>query len=158
MTGRIHRDTDYFALKAATRRACEQSGRLDDSAERTRVSKAQLSKYGDPKEPGANFVPLDVAADLDAMAGDPVLARALAAVAGYDLVPMSAMPATDTHLGHLGSIAREAGEVMAGLADSLADGTVTPAEALQLDKDAAELIAALDAWRLTLHTTILKGA
>jgi len=47
---------------------------------------------------------------------------------------------------------------MGGLADSLADGTVTPTEAIRLDKEAAELIAALDAWRLTLRTTILKGA
>jgi len=96
MTGRIHRETDYFALKAGTRRACEQAGRLEDIAERTRVSKAQLSKYGDPKEPGANFVPLDVAADLDAMAGAPLLARALAALATTLCPPPPCPPRTRT--------------------------------------------------------------
>jgi len=81
-----------------------------------------------------------VIADLEAETGEPVVTRALAHLAGFDLV------SRETGDGQplprrLGCIAKEAGDVVASLANALADGTVTQAERVLVEAETQELIA-----------------
>lgn len=75
----------YQAIKAATRRLIRACGGLEDAADETRVSAQTLCLYQSPNR--SEYVPADVVADLEQVCGDPVVTRALAKAAGYDLVP-----------------------------------------------------------------------
>ena len=60
-----------FAFKAAARRAVQMAGGCNAAALVTRADAARLSRYGNLDTP--EFVPVDVAFDLDKAAGDPVM-------------------------------------------------------------------------------------
>lgn len=155
MTGRIFVSAQYAALKNAFRRACQQSGGgLRELAGMTRLSAAQLSRFGDLGSD--QWAPLDVVVDLDSLAGEPIITRALAELLGYDLVPAAgeAFPlASPTH--HLAGLARESGDVLARLADALADGRLTKAEAARIEQDLADLDAQVQAARQTFRAVVM---
>ncbi len=139
MSARQLPERDYLVLKAATRGLTKLAGGQETAAGVTRVGQQALSRYGAAQEQEA-FAPIDVIADLEAETGDPVVTRALAHLAGFDLV------ARDRGDGQplprrLGCIAKEAGDVVASLANALADGAVTPEERTQIEAETQELIA-----------------
>lgn len=158
MNGRIFTSADYAALKNALRRACLQIGSgLRDVATLTRISYGQLSKCQDLNTD--QFLPLDVALDIDSLAGEPVLTRALAARLGYDLVPTSA-PVIQAEPGqHLAGLARESGDVISRYAAALADNKLTLSELAALEADLAELDAQVQSARATgrAMAMVLRG-
>jgi hypothetical protein len=114
-TGRPFTRADYLAIKAATRRACEDVGPLNQVAGYTRVDAPILSRYGNPEE--SVFIPLDVAMDLDALSGGARILKAYAAAFGYELVHREEKGvAVECPMQHAASIADETGDVLVSLA------------------------------------------
>jgi hypothetical protein len=126
-----------YALKAATRRAVKMAGGPVAASESLRVDQGRLSKYGSNGDP--LYVPIDVAFELDKMAGDNVILRAMSDLFGFDLV---ARDVDGKAVGDLttaaGQIARESGELISDVIEASASG-VTPAKARLIDDVAADL-------------------
>jgi hypothetical protein len=132
---------DYRALKDATQEAVEKAGGCAKAGGETRVGPSYLSRYGNVHE--AMFAPVDVAAELDALAGEPVIARALAALSGYQLVKMTAANDAQTFHRHLATVSERAAGAVADLARALEDARVSPEESRALHKPVGLAIAAL---------------
>lgn len=156
MTGRIFTAADYAALKNGVRRAVKQAGGgLRELAGMTRLSSAQLSRFGDLSTD--QWVPLDVAADLDSLAGEPVITRALAEMLGFDLVSARGGVEMASVTQHLAGIARESGDVLSSFAQAVADGRITPAEAMVIERDLADLDAQVQAARATCRAIVMRA-
>jgi hypothetical protein len=135
---RPYRSYDYLALKAATRRATAEAGTLADVAKRTRLDASRLSKCGNPNE--HEFLPIDVAMDLDALAGDDRILRAWAELRGYDLHRHEINNvAVEGMARHIGAVGKESGELISEMCEAVADGKVTPAEALRIEEAAEDV-------------------
>ncbi len=76
----------YLTIKAATRNLAKLCGGVEAAATETRIEKTGVGDYGNINKMGS-FAPVDVIADLEMAAGEPVVTRALAKIAGYALVP-----------------------------------------------------------------------
>lgn len=76
----------YARIKTATKRLIKEHGTADSAAMDTRVSESQVVKYQNPHQP--DFMPADVIADLEHVAGAPHLTRLLAELSGYALVKL----------------------------------------------------------------------
>lgn len=137
MNSRPYRKEDYLALKAATRRATEDAGRLADIAERTRIDASRISNAGNPN--AAEFLPIDVAMDLDALAGDDRILRAWAEMRGYELHKIERGVAVESMSRHIGAVGKESGELISEMCEAVADGKVTPAEALRIEQAAEDV-------------------
>ena len=137
MNGRPYRKEDYLSLKAATRRATMEAGTLADIAERTRIDASRISKAGNPNE--AEFLPIDVAMDLDALAGDDRILRAWADMCGYSLHKIECNVAVENMSRHIGAVGKESGELISEMCEAVADGKVTPAEALRIEQAAEDV-------------------
>ncbi|MGD9766803.1 MAG: hypothetical protein AB7U62_04095 [Pseudolabrys sp.] len=134
-SGRPFTRADYLALKAATRRACEAAGPLATISTQTRVDAALLSRYGNPDV--ETFAPIDVAMDLDALAGGDHLLRAWAELRGYKLSRSDQHAADEAEaiVRHLAPVAKELSDVLGELANITAE---TPAAAARVEKEVAE--------------------
>lgn len=127
-----------FAFKAAFRRAVQMAGGCNAAANVTRVDAARLSRYGNIDAP--EFGPVDVGFDLDMAAGDHIILRAWADLAGFDLTPRNVEVVASECLAHAaGQVARESGELISAAIEASADGKLTPAEARRLDQEAADV-------------------
>ncbi|MCP1200083.1 hypothetical protein [Notoacmeibacter sp. MSK16QG-6] len=119
------------ALKLATRSAVEAcgGGAAVEESGATRVGRAALSRYAASQEVD-NFPPLDVALDLDAAAGQPFLARALASAQGYDLKPRAgaALASEGPVLADVVAMMMAGNRLEADLCGALADGRISAAE------------------------------
>lgn len=154
MNARIFTSADYAAIKNAVRRALRQAGGcLRELAGMTRLSAAQLSRFGDLNSD--QWVPLDVALDLDSLAGEPVITRALAGLLGYDLVPSTVIVAQGRLVEHLAGLARESGDVMVGISEALADGRLTLNELARIESDLGDLDAHVQATKATVRAKIM---
>lgn len=140
--------SDYLALKGATASLFAAAGGQSAAARTAgRVGQQQLSKYASLAEDQAEcFVPLDIVADIEAeicsRGGRPVITERLAEMAGYELVPVAA----DGKAGLLrlfGAVGRASALAMSRMAEDLADGTISPAEARQQHQDVRAWIDAL---------------
>ena len=78
-------DQQRAAIKAGFRHALKAACGGDSFCHATRVSAAQLSRYGSPEYP--DFPPADVILDLDLDLGEPSVLAALARLAGCRLTP-----------------------------------------------------------------------
>jgi hypothetical protein len=142
--GRPFTSADYLGLKAATRRACEQAG-LHKTAAHTRVDPALLSRYGNPE--ATCFAPIDVAMDLDALAGSHEILEAWADRCGFSLVPLDAEARADRGrlADHTPTLLKEFSDVVNELSQASARRTDTPAGAMRLLDELAELKAVINA-------------
>jgi hypothetical protein len=143
-----------IAFKAAVRRAVVLAGGPHAAARSTRVSAALLSHYGNIDRP--EFAPVDVCFELENLAGDPVILRALADLHGFDLV------ARDDQAERLardmtalaGSIAKESGELISTTIEAIADGKLSINEARAIDSEAADLQDKIVSIRTAARKTI----
>lgn len=139
------------ALKAVTRRGLDLAGGGGIACHSTRVNEAQLSKYASNSEDNAKaFVPIDIAVELDMLAGSPVITSHMADLLGYRLVPVA--PAGDgagdtasdmLTLGDALDIANEASDVVRRITEALADGQVCAADRRGIAGEIDEAIRAL---------------
>lgn len=128
MNTRRHTQAAYIRLKVATRRLIEACGGVESAAELCRVKKSSLSEYENRNSD--TFMPIDVALDLESFAGEPFVTRALAEETGQTVTQKDfGEGETPSCLAlAVGSIARESADVVASLADALADGVLTDQE------------------------------
>lgn len=153
--GRYLPRSDYMAIKAATRDLMAECGGVTRCAQVTRSDAGNLSRYGNPQE--GQFMPLDVAADLEAECGDPIVTRCLASLSHVGLVdrPRPVRPAD--HVRAIGDIAREVADVISAQSSAAADGVIDESEAAEVVKEALEAIAALEGL-IALHRSAHVGA
>lgn len=142
--GRVFPACSYMALKAAFRRLTKAVGGQESAATITRVDFQRIGRYGRAHE--AMFAPVDVVADLEADAGEPMVTRALADLQGYLLVPKPPTQGDAEWVEHLGALAKEAGEAIAKLGQAFAHGgTITADEVrdMELRREVAEAMEVL---------------
>jgi hypothetical protein len=138
VNGRPYSRADYLAIKSATRRACEDAGPLHEIAANTRSDPSQLSRYGNPEK--SEFIPLDVALDLDALSGGDRLLRAWAELRGYGLVRDEKGVAVEDMNRHIGAVGVETGELISEMCNSIADNVITPREAEAIERRAEDVL------------------
>ena len=118
------RDADE--LKRASTQLVERAGGVSEAARLTqatpsRVSEA-ISQFHD-----ARWLSLIQVADLECATGEPVITRALAGMAGFELVARERAPQIDMHR-HLTHIITECGDVERQLSTALQDGHIDAGE------------------------------
>jgi hypothetical protein len=140
MTRQIpQRDAD--ALKTASHALVDKAGGVAKAAALTATSHSRLSEAASPWHDN-RWLSLIHIADLECVAGDPVITRALADMAGYDLVPKAGGRAEDMHQ-HLAHIVTEMSDVSAQLSVAMTDGKMTAKEARQLKQEAQQAVERL---------------
>jgi hypothetical protein len=122
---RPHGPVTYAGLATATKRLIAELGGLEAAASVTRVRPPQLSDYGSPHV--AQYMPADVIADLETVAGRPLLTEALARLQGYALLPLSPRGPDDLAL-HLARIGQGVGVLFGRVSEALLDGTIDAGE------------------------------
>lgn len=126
-TGRYLPQRDYDRLAVATHQLVDHDkvgGCKRAAQDITRGDAARLSRYGNKHE--TMRAPIDVVADLEAAAGEPVVTRVLADLAGYHLVPKCVASADRADvLNHLSATMARFSvlhqEAMAAIADDTVD-------------------------------------
>ncbi|MGE0178960.1 MAG: phage regulatory CII family protein [Sphingomonas sp.] len=138
-----------LALKHAARALVGAAGGVEAAARYCRAGKSQLSDYGHRHV--AAFMPIDVVADLEAIA-PPHVTRMLAREAGYVLIALPAADLPETAWSqHGATLLREVGDCAAGLGEALASGNdVDAAEAARLLIEADQMIDAAVGFREAL--------
>ena len=146
--GRAFPSSAYLSIKAGFRRLTKAVGGQESAASITRVDYQRIGRYGRPHE--GMFPPVDVIADLEADAGDPIVTRILAGLQGHILIPLPPADADPAWVAHLGALGKEAGEAIARLSEALADdGKITADEVRDMNlrdevREAMEVLARID--------------
>jgi hypothetical protein len=151
---RPHDGAIYIALKTASKLAVELAGpTLNEVCRRTRLDPATLSRAGNTTE--TNFVPIDVAIDLDFLATDPVICRQMARALGYDLVPVSPVPSPTQDLSiHAGHAAKEVGELVSAVVEAVALNKLNPRKAREILDEANDAESVISAIKHVMHGVI----
>jgi hypothetical protein len=92
MDARTFGKDTYRRLKRRTDQLIDACGGLVAASAETRAGKSSLANYADSREHGAAcnlWAPIDIIADLEKAAGEPLVTRELARLSGYDLLPMA---------------------------------------------------------------------
>lgn len=125
------------ALKALFRALVERCGGFDAAAACTRVSRSQLHNYTDMHSD--QFAPVDVVADLEATAGEPLVTAELARRAGWLLMPLP-VGGEGRLSQNIAQLARETGEACASFVEAIGnDGRIDPAEAERIERELADV-------------------
>ncbi len=162
-------ETVYLArarIKQAFARLCRQAGGIEGAATLTRIGKSQLARAASPHEP-TTFPPADVIVDLESYvaglrrrpADHPMVTRALAAAAGFDLVALPEARARRDWIDYLARVSKETGELLAKAGEALADGDISSAEiaAARLIDEAEDMIRAAVEIRAALIARLTEG-
>ena len=148
------RDAD--ALKAASHLLVERAGSVARAAQLTATSHSRLSEAASPWHDN-RWLSLIHIADLECVAGEPMITRALADMAGYDLVPKASGRAEDMHQ-HLAHIVTEMSDVSSQLSVAMTDGQMTVKEARQLKQEAQEAVERLHRFMADCDRVIVAPA
>lgn len=145
------------ALKALSRVLIERVGGLDaaeavlNSSTGRGVRRSQLANYYNPH--CNQFLPIDLAARLEDVVGEPIVTAELARRAGYALAPLTGQAGSSLAL-ELSELAAESADLHRAVAQGLSDGqlcaddlVLIEREAVQLHAQAADTIATLRAKR-----------
>jgi hypothetical protein len=120
-------DGEYVSLKQASKRLIKSCGGLEAAAMVTRVGHSELARYYDPSE--KLFMPIDVAADLEAISRNPLISRCLANMLGYSLIPIEhhSSPEPAHHwTALLANLGEETASILRQIGAALVDhGTLT---------------------------------
>lgn len=138
---------DYHALKSAVRRARKMAGTRDQIAEQTRVGSTQIANYEDAKQADTH-IPIDVAMDMDELAGEDVILAQWAALKGYQLTPVKPMEPTGDIMHHAAAILKETGEAIA----SISQANMTPRQRDEAIKEVLDGCSAFSACLKELHS------
>ncbi len=128
----------HRSLKALFRVLIARCGGLDAAATCVRVGRSQLHNYCDMNSD--QFAPIDVVAELEAVAGEPLVTADLARRAGCILLPVvgegDGLLAQD-----MAAIAIEIGDTFEAYGRAMGnDGRVDAGEAEQLERELADVM------------------
>lgn len=133
---------ERIAEKRAVREMIRGAGGLEAAELHCRTGKSQLARYYD--ETTDDHAPIDVIADLEPLgrsrAGWPHVTRLRARELGFALVPFpqtEGETCLDAHRA-LAIASKESGDIVSGLLDALASGSVSSKEARRLMPEALE--------------------
>lgn len=138
---RQHHARDYAAMKTALRALVDRVGGVEAASSvlggypTSRISEAMSLHHPE------RMLRVDLVADLEAVAGQPLVSAVVARLNGCVLLPMPAATG-DAGLA-VGAVLRGAGEVGARAAEAMADGTLTDAERGALADRLGELARAV---------------
>ncbi|WCK12367.1 hypothetical protein G6L41_008795 [Agrobacterium tumefaciens] len=107
-------------LKATVGRLLRQVG-ASNVAKESRVGEAHLSRYASPRE--KEFMPLDVLADVERMAGYPLVTEYMANLSGFDLV-RNESEADAPDMEDVSRLADTKGKLLSALITSFLDGKI----------------------------------
>lgn len=127
------------ALKTAVRRLVGAVGGLEAAASVCRLNKTALAAAYDPHQ-AERALPIDVVADLEAVAAEPIVTAILARLAGYRLVPI--VPARGRVGRSIAEVLTGSSEVGAAYVAATVDGVLDRAERQRVAAEVLELIAA----------------
>ncbi len=120
-------ESDYTSLKQASKRLIKACGGLEAASMVTRVGHSELARYYDPSE--KLFMPIDVVADLEAIAGNALVCQSLAHMLGFALIPVQ--PQMSVEPSHhwtalLAQLGEETAQALRQIGAALTDhGTLT---------------------------------
>jgi hypothetical protein len=146
MQARRFKDDDYLAIKSAVRRCCRLAGTREQIAAQTRVGSTQIANYGDALQADCH-VPIDVAMDMDELAGEDIILAQWAASKGYHLTQIAPSAASSDLMHHAASICKETGEALA----SISRAEMTPRECDEAVKEVLDVLSAGQACLRELH-------
>ncbi|MCO6410074.1 phage regulatory CII family protein [Hoeflea alexandrii] len=139
----------FYRIKAAQRDLIALSGGIERAAEITSISKSHVGRWNNAQD--TDLMPLNAVLMLEEHCGVAVVTSVMAELNGRRLADET--EATRQNADVLSAYAeavRHAGEVMSAGAIALADGKVTPAEALTVDRAVSVLERGLSDLRQTL--------
>lgn len=136
----------FHRLKAAQRDLISLCGGIERSAGLTSMSKSQVGRWNNPADVEIMSVP--AALLLEADCGQPLFTAVMAGLNGRRLTDPDADAATAGNLlASHAEVVRTFAELMTQSAQSLADGSVSPAEAQAWDRALSQLEQAVAAGR-----------
>ncbi len=151
MQARRFKDDDYLAIKSAVRRSRRIAGCRESIAEQTRVGSTQIANYEDPRQPDCH-IPIDIAMDMDEIAGEDIILAQWAAAKGYHLTPIVPASGSSDLMQHAASICKETGEALA----SISRAEMTPREYDEAVKEVLDVLSAGQACLRELHARKAK--
>lgn len=131
-------DEERRALKTGFRVLVQHAGGLEAAAAATRVNKTHLAA-GYDQEAKDRFPALDVVADLERAAGQPVVTKLLAAMHSLALVHVE--PISGCALRAIAEVGQHSSEVFAAFGRAVADGAITQGERDALKREMLDLVA-----------------
>lgn len=139
----------FFRIKAAQRDLIALSGGIERAAEITSTSKSHVGRWNNAQD--TDLMPLNAVLMLEEHCGVAVVTSVMAELNGRRLADETAATRQNADvLSAYAEAVRHAGEVMSAGAIALADGKVTPAEALTVDRAVSVLERGLSELRKTL--------
>jgi hypothetical protein len=132
-----------IALKAAFKTSLSNFGSLAEAAKLFGRTKGRLSEWSNIDNPLTPII--DICFDIDRVAvrngGDPAIGRAYMRRLGFDIVPLEIKDKDAEDVAAIaGSIAREAGEVVASSIEAASSGGISPNEARHIHNEVGDLI------------------
>lgn len=145
MIVRTSNEKQRAALKMALRVVVDMCGGGTAASTATRVNATMITQYAALHEKDRH-AGIDVALDLDLAAGEPVIARELASLQGYDLVRTRFPNAHgELCLEDLSRLIREASDAQTVLVSALEDRVISQNEKLKIKSSINDLRAVLTA-------------
>lgn len=130
------------ALKVRFAVLVQRCGGYVAAAAGCRVGSTQLNNYASMAHD--QFAPLDVVADLEEIAGEPLVTAELARRAGYLLLPLD-QQAEGQFAASMARLGKEVGESFSAYGESMADSRLARSEMERLARELAEVAAAAKA-------------
>jgi hypothetical protein len=145
------------SLKEATARLITACGGQRKAAELVRVKATQIASYSDSDAKFDRvFMPVDIAAVLEAHCGAPIVTRYLALARGALVIDLP-KAGDGPYSEKLARMASEGGQTFAAGARAISDGKITLREARTAKAEAIELASAVAGYISDLDGVITKG-
>jgi hypothetical protein len=139
----------FYRIKAAQRDLINLSGGIERAAEITSISKSHVGRWNNAQD--TDLMPLNAVLMLEEHCGVAVVTTVMAELNGRRLADETEASRKNADLmSAFSDVVCHAGEFMSAAAIALADGTVTPAEALNVDRTVLVLERGLSDIRQTL--------
>lgn len=146
--------SDIASLKTATRALVQRVGGLHAAATVTRVGASALAEYYDPHAVD-RLAPVDVVADLERVAAEPLVSDAMARLAGCTLQPMGHAAGSDARA--IAGVFREVGQLGERWATAMEDGATSAGERDAVQLELVDLQRAVGAAIAVLRARSDKG-
>ncbi len=150
-------DAIHIRLKAAQRDLIDEVGGIERAAKITDYAKSTVGRWRNPRDP--ELMPIVAVIQLEGDCGRALVTEVMAGANGRDLsdnIPSDAAMVSDL-LSAYSDVTMRVAELGQVTARAFADGIVTPAEADEMDRMAAQVDDAVEEERKVLASVKAKG-